>query len=107
MPGYLDRLIRTEYPDLGEKVYVEYRNPRTAAASVLYSDSNNNLTARELSYQTISRLLRTWCVYDATVDEDDAPELEGPATPEMVSKMPLVIINDIMTNVNGALAGPR
>lgn len=107
MSGYTNRLIRTEYPDLGEKVFVEYRNPRTAAADDLSPDDNSNLSPRQTSYRTIARLLRNWCVYDATVDDDDAPELQGPATAEMVAKMPLVIVNDIMTAISGALSGPR
>jgi len=107
MSGYANRIIRIEYPDLGDKVFVEYRNPRTAPSADLSPDDNNNLTQRQSSFLVISRLLRSWCVYDATVDDDDPPELTGPATPEMVSKMPFVIVNDILGAVAAALQGPR
>lgn len=107
MPGYTNRIIRVEYPDLGDGVFVEYRNPRTAAADQLSSDDNNNMSNRKISYVIIAKLLRNWHVYDATVDDDDAPELEGPATPEMVAKMPGVIVRDLMDSITEALAGPR
>lgn len=107
MSGYTNRIIRTEYPDLGDKVYVEYRNPRTASSGDLSPDDNTNLSQRQASFAIIARLMRNWCVYDATVDDDDPPELDGPATPEMVAKMPFVITNDILSAVAAALRGPR
>lgn len=107
MSGYANRIIRTEYPDLGEKVYVEYRNPRTASSELLSPEGNGNLTQRQTSYLTIANLLRNWHVYDATVDDDEPPELTGPATPEMVARMPFVIVNDILGAVAAALKGPR
>lgn len=105
--GYANRTVRIEYPELGDKVFIEFRNPRTASADQLTAGDSNNLTQRQAGYVIIANLLRNWCVYDAEVDSDDAPELEGPATPEMVAKMPAVIVKDLMDAVLGALEGPR
>jgi hypothetical protein len=107
MSGYSNRIVRKDYPQLGEKVFVEFRNPATASADMLWPDANSNLTQRESGYLTISRLLRNWCLYDATSDDEEPPELEGPATPEMVAKMPFIIVRDLTEAISQAVAGPR
>lgn len=106
MTGYTNILIKREYPDLGENVYVEYRNPKTAAADTLSSDEMGNVSQKQINYSIIAKLLRHWHVYDATVDEN-AALLEGPADAAMVARMPGVIVRDILSDIAEALVGPR
>jgi hypothetical protein len=107
MSGYADRIIRREYPELGEKIFVEYRNPKTVSADMLAPNDSNNLTHRQVSYLVIAKLLRNWFVYDASSDDDEPPQLDAPATPEMVGLMPFVIVRDVMDDIAEAMQGPR
>lgn len=107
MSGYANRIVRREYPELGEKVFIEYRNPKTVAADILAPSDSNNLTNRQVLYQISANLLRNWCVYDGTSDDDEPPMLEAPATPEMVGRMPFAIVRDLMDDITEAIQGPR
>lgn len=107
MSGYADRIVRREYPDLGEKVFVEYRNPKTVSADILLPADSNNLTHRQVMYLIISKLLRNWFVYDGSSDDDEPQQLDAPVTPEMVGKMPFVIVRELMEDITEAIQGPR
>ena len=107
MTGYTDLIVRRDYPKLGEEVFVEYRNPMTAPADMLSADEVGTGSQRTVNYTVIAKLLRRWHIPDATVEEGDVPLLEGPATADMVGRIPGVIVRDIMTDVAEALTGPR
>jgi hypothetical protein len=112
LAGYADRTVTLYFPDLGDEVYVTLRNPRTMPPSAL-KPKNLALDAQgqpvdedaaELEvYEMFAKLVRDWCVYDATSDADDQPRLGLPATAELVQKLPASIITRITEELTRAV----
>lgn len=127
MPGYKNRVIKIDFPDLsepGDPVYVIIRNPqlmppaelRSYAAKFspdlgnIASDDPAALAAAaakvsdgdlDAAYGMFARMVLAWRVYDASAVPEineagdvtgDQPLLPLPATPELVSRLPLEII---------------
>jgi hypothetical protein len=103
MSGYANRFLRKEFPDLGEGVFIEIRNPKVQAPSGLRSDNSDEL---EATYEISAKLIKDWLAYDATSDADDQPILPSPATAESVSKLPFAILSWISEQINAAVT-PR
>lgn len=103
MPGYSNRTIRFDFPDLsedGDLVHVVIKNPKILPPAELIPDSSGGEGESEADslsriYPIIARLVKAWHVYDGTADGDDLPLLPLPATPEAVAKLPFPILNKI------------
>ena len=112
MPGYSNRTIRFDFPDLTEEgdtpVHVVIKNPKTLPAAELIPDiKDEEATGAESLkqiYPVIARLVKAWHVYDGTVDADDLPELQLPATAESVAKLPFEILNTISDAIKDVVA---
>lgn len=73
------RTIRKDFPDLGDDVWVEIRNPRmlpldrTRPKRMPKTNSDGAVDlddARGLGYALIASLITGWHVWDATVDDE-------------------------------------
>lgn len=117
MPGYADRLIRREFPDLtcdGDPViYVSFRNPRLVPPSILspedvptdaHGQPLDPKQAERAMHASLAVLIKDWHVYDAADDSDDPPLLSLPATAELVAKLPVAIVNAVAREVGEAVA---
>jgi hypothetical protein len=120
MPGYANRLVYRDYPNLGDDIRVIMRNPKLMTTDELSGDNVeiNPVTglpvdmqaAKWSMYGTVAKLIVGWTVFDATapmVDEDlteiDQPALPMPATAENVAKLPSAILGDLVNVVKEAL----
>jgi hypothetical protein len=108
MPGYANRTIRLEFPELaedGEDVHVIMRNPKTVPPSMLRVAGVNQddpEAAEQAGYTVMSRLVTAWHVYDAGQNGEHQDRLALPATPELVEKLPLLIIEKLAEVVGEA-----
>jgi hypothetical protein len=109
MGGYANRHIRIDFPELSEEgdlVWVRIRNPRTVPVAEMQSAAEDvrlgpdgkplpEDTEKALSSgnKLIAKLVTDWHVYDASALGDDQPLLGLPATPELVAKLPLEILD--------------
>lgn len=93
-----------QFGELGYDVYVTLRNPKVLPPDFIRPKDIpvgpdgmplNPADAENEMYAIISRLIRDWCVYDATSDDDNQPRLPLPATPELIRKLPMMIITKI------------
>lgn len=125
MAGYASRLIRLPFPELSEDpetdpIFVTIRNPKLMPLQDLQDnapdavDAEGNPVPEKATagmLRIISRLIVVWRVYDAshlqvnpqTGEPMDQPLLALPATPELVAKLPAVIINRIADELTGAV----
>lgn len=102
MPGYSNRTIRFDFPELsedGDPIHVVIKNPKHMPAGELIPEGvDENTSATESLqhiYPVVARLVKAWHVYDGTSDDDDLPPLGLPATAELVAKLPFPILNKI------------
>jgi hypothetical protein len=112
MPGYKNRVITQEFPDLtedGDTVSVSLRNPMTVPFDKLRprevtKDANgvalDQADANLAIYEVYAGLIVNWRVYDATAELDDQPLLPSPATAELFAKLPLEIQNWVADEVD-------
>jgi hypothetical protein len=114
IPGYRNRTIRLDFPELSEDddlVYVVMRNPRTVPTDQLNArdvqldgqgvpvdPEDAKLAGREV----LVGLIVDAHVYDASTQADDQPLLALPLSPEDIAKLPLEIQNRIITEINNA-----
>lgn len=116
MGRYANTKIRLDFPDLSEDddpIYVTIRNPKTVPASMLEPASDavgpdgqiDKEKATESSYSVMSGLIVDWHVYDAADEESDALPL--PATPESMRKLPMDIVNRLMSEVTKVFTPPQ
>ena len=105
MPGYANRTIRYDFPELsepGDQVYVVLRNRKTVPLEMLTgpegSDSEK-IDPALFSREVIARMVVDWHVYDAFGIGADQEALPLPATPELVAKLPI----EIRTTLSKAL----
>lgn len=117
MPGYANRTIMLDFPELseeGDKVHVIIRNPRTMPTAELKPNTTVTLgpdgqpdeaAAEQAGYEVLARMVTAWHVYDATDTSDDQQPLPLPATPELVAKLPVEIQNRMATEWQ-AVANP-
>lgn len=103
MAGYENRFIRHDFPELGENIFVEMRNPMSCPPDLLNLDGATDINGH---YVRLARLIRNWHVLDATSDEDDQPELALPATPESVRQLPSRIVMTLIKTLNEGLTPP-
>lgn len=120
MPGYANRLVYIDFPELGDNIRVIMRNPKLMTTDELAGDNvsvdpvtgvpTDIEAAKQSMYKTIAKLVVGWTVYDATapmLDEDlneiDQPALPMPATAESVAKLPSAILTKLGTIVKDAV----
>lgn len=111
MPGYANRIIRFDFPDLTEPgddpIHVIIKNPRTLPVADLapnISDETSGVDTLKAMYPIIANLVKAWHVYDGTADGDDLPPLQLPATPDAVAKLPFEILNKIADAIKEVVA---
>lgn len=116
MSGYANRVVRLDFPDYTEPgdtpIHVIIKNPRIMPPSEITPDDvklgpdgqPDEQQAMQAMYQVIARLVKAWYVYDATDDADDQARLPLPATPELVAKLPMEIVNAIASEVKKVMA---
>ncbi len=97
MPGYANRTVRIEFPELsepGDLVYVVLRNRKTVTLETLTGPEDAKAEERDparFSREVIARMVVDWHVYDADDPSQDQASLPLPATPELVAKLPIEI----------------
>ena len=97
MPGYANRTIRYDFPDLsepGDQVYVVLRNRKTVPLEVLTGPEDASAGEKDpalFSREVIARMVTDWHAYDAFGVGEDQEPLPLPATPELVAKLPVEI----------------
>lgn len=117
MGRYANASLTINFPDLSEGddlIYVTMRNPKTVPLDQLVpgdvpTDENGEPDREALTdatYAILAGLVTDWHVYDGTTDED-SPALELPATVELVRKLPMEILNGLMTEVGKVTANPQ
>lgn len=111
MPGYANRTIRFDFPDLTEDgdtpIHVVIKNPRTLPVEELapnVGDEASGVDTLKAMYPVIASMIKAWHVYDGTSDADDLPPLPLPATAESVAKLPFEILNKISEAIKGVVA---
>jgi hypothetical protein len=108
--GYANRFVRLEFPELGDDVYVEIRNPQLAPPAMLRGDVSPTPEGYSPdtwhTFVVVAKLVKSWQVFDAESDEDEQPVLELPATPETVAKVPATILRKITGLIEEAI-NPR
>ncbi|GAA3032149.1 hypothetical protein FHS39_002596 [Streptomyces olivoverticillatus] len=134
MPGYTNRVILLEFPQLGDKVSVLLRNPVLLPPGELTPDDVatdadgkpvDTQAANTAMYKVMAGLIVAWHVYDASATgvpvaiDLDADDLTAQLaafetaeqvrlveiTPENVAKLPMAIINRIGEEI-GRVADP-
>lgn len=116
MPGYLNRFIDLDLSEYGEGCYVRLHNPKVVPQSMMEPSTKVVLdehgrpvdpeSATTSGQEMMSRLVKDWHVYDATVLDDDQPLLTLPATPEKIAKLPLGIQALLMKTITDAVPKP-
>lgn len=119
MAGYANRLITLKFEDLSEPddlVHVVMRNPKTLPAGELLSkealslaetskdEGAGTLANLETMYPVLAKLVVGWHVYDGTVDTEDMPLLDLPATAESVAKLPFEILQAMVEKFTDVVA---
>ncbi len=110
MPGYHNRTIRLDFPELsedGDNVHVILKNPKTVPLDELQPVDISlgpdgqplEEEARPAMYKVIAGLVKAWHVYDATSLDDDQPRLPLPATGDTVACLPWDIIKEILKRI--------
>jgi hypothetical protein len=114
VPGYRNRIITLDFPDLceeGDSVTVTLRNPQSVPFDTLQPrevnrDAQGNALdpkdAALAQYEVYAKLVVNWRVYDASAESDDQPLLGSPATGELFARLPLAIQEKIAEAVNNA-----
>lgn len=127
MSGYSNRIIHISFPELSDDpddpIWVSVRNPRLMAPQELQprevpvdADGKpvDEALAKVAMYELYAKLIVGWRVYDATkiaVDPETGQELDmerlpSPATPDLVERLPMAIINRLATELKEALNPP-
>lgn len=116
MPGYLNRFIDLDLAEFGEGCYVRLHNPKVIPPSMMEPSTKiqtdeqgkpvDLATATTSGQEMMSRLVKDWHVYDATVLGDDQPLLTLPATPEQIAKLPMGIQTLLMKTITDAVPKP-
>jgi hypothetical protein len=106
MPGYANRTVRIEFPELsepGDLVYVVLRNRKTVPLETLTgpesAEAGEQTDPAKFSREVIARMVVDWRVFDAFDDRADQDALPLPATEELVAKLPI----EIRTTLSKAL----
>ena len=107
MPGYANRTVHIEFPELsepGDLIYVVLKNRKTVPLEVLTGPETQPSGAEpdpaRFAREVIARMVTDWHVYDAFDDNPDQAPLPLPATPELVAKLPV----EIRTSLSKALS---
>jgi hypothetical protein len=122
--GYANRLVHVDFTEElaepGDTVWVTIRNPKHLTAGELrprdvpmqadgVTPVNMN-DATDAMYETLAKLIVGWHVYDAsdmTLNADGTPAVQAllptPATPELVSRLPVVIVKRLSEEVTNAV----
>jgi hypothetical protein len=126
LPGYSNRIIHIPFPDLSDSdddaIWLSIRNPQYMSPGELQpkdvplgpDGKADPVATMEAMYEVYSRLIVGWRVYDATtiqVDPETGAELDmqrlgSPATPVLVGKLPMVILNELAKVIKDAIDPP-
>jgi len=122
--GYANRLVHVDFTEelaeAGDSIWVTIRNPKLMTANELRPRNVamlpdgvtpvNMEDATEAMYETLSRMIVGWHVYDASdlaLNEDGTPGeqqlLAMPTTPELVAKLPAIIIKRLSEEMSNAI----
>lgn len=111
IPGYDNRFKRIDFPELGDGIFVTIRNPKTLPPKKLRPEGialdasgnpKNEEEAEQAMYVVLAKLIQDWHVYDASSEEMEQPLLPLPATADLVSRLPMDIINKIANELASA-----
>lgn len=114
MPGYANRTIKLDFPDLaepGDDIFVIIKNPKTVPLGELTPKGGGSVVDGQVDMEkampamngVIAGLVKAWHVYDATSLDDDQPVLPLPADADAVARLPHEITNRIIELVTGAI----
>lgn len=128
MPGYANRVIHIPFPDLtddpvNDPIWLSIRNPQYMSPQemrpkdlAMNADGTpvDTAAAQDSMYEVYAKLILGWRVYDPrsiSIDpetgvEADMVRLPSPPTPELVAKLPMVIINKLSEVVKEAINPP-
>lgn len=118
--GYGKQTIQFDFPDLSaseapeDLIFVRILNPKLVSQDMLTSSIEietdgdgkplDKKAATRNAHEVIAGLVKAWHVYDPQDESEDPPRFPTPATPEMVSKLPMAIVVPLMTAINEAVA---
>lgn len=98
MPGYANRTVRLDFPELsepGDSIYIILRNRKTVPLETLTgpegADEGERADPARFGREVIARMVVDWHVYDAFDDGDNQAALPLPATPDLVARLPIEI----------------
>lgn len=122
--GYANRLVHLDFTEElaepGDSVWITIRNPKLMTSNELRPRDVPMLPdgvtpvnmddATDAMYETLSKLIVGWHAYDAsdlTLNEDGTPVAQQllalPATPELVAKLPAIIVKRLSEEITSAL----
>jgi len=109
------RLLRQDFPQLGDDVWVEMKNPLLLPIDCLrpqveprrLPDGSLDMQhVAEMGYALTARLITAWSVYDAT-DESDDPARLVEVNPENLQKIPAPVEVWIAARMSEATRPPE
>lgn len=122
--GYANRLVHLDFTqelaEDGDTVWITIRNPKLLTAGELRPRDVammpdgvtpvNMADAESAMYETLSKLIVGWRMYDASdigLDESGYPvaqdTLPVPATPELVAKLPAIVVKRLSEEITNAV----
>lgn len=110
--GYAQRVTRIPLPQFAleglPEPWVEIRNPGLMAPEILEeigkglsgvkpdADGEPSVDDEQLVWTTMIRLMRGWCMWDATSEDDVPPLLDSKVTVGLLRKAPMGVIKALM-----------
>jgi hypothetical protein len=122
--GYANRLVHLDFTEElaepGDTVWITIRNPKLMTAHELRPRDVammpdgvtpvNYMDAETAMYETLSKLIVGWRMYDASdigLDESGHPVAQDtlplPATPELVAKLPATVVKRLSEEITNAV----
>jgi hypothetical protein len=113
VPGYANRRIMLDFPELSEpddKVHIIIRDPKMMTLNELTPDlpegaETDRAASTRAMMDVFARMVIAWHVYDATSLDDEQPPLDLPATGDKVARLPLLIQNRLADELAKVRAG--
>ena len=93
MPAYSERTRRIEFPELGDDIWVDVRNPLLLP---MEPEAWDALKPRQRAFARLQRWIAAW-----NVPDPDTGDLLGPASNETLAKAPSAILDKVATEAMG------
>lgn len=128
MPGYSNRVVHIPFPELsddpvGDPIWLSVRNPRLMSPQELQprevplneqGEPTDQGEARTAMFELYAKMIVGWRAYDPRtirVDPNTGQELDmellpSPPTPELVGRLPMVILNKLSDVIKDAINPP-